>query len=182
MRMNTFSYRYARGTSLVEVLVATVVVSMGLLGVAALQVTALQGANDTQYRSRATDLAMSLADRIRANPLADNDYRIAAGGACGVPAAICAMKPHETDGSALDCSPQQMATYDLWEVRCLNGAQNALPGGTLTITCTDADGTDGDDCSPNSTFALNVSWQTKSEDAGFTTDSVIMTIIPGEAL
>ncbi|MCP4996876.1 MAG: type IV pilus modification protein PilV [Gammaproteobacteria bacterium] len=176
--MSTFSYRYSRGTSLVEVLVATVVVSMGLLGVAALQVTALQGANDTQYRSRATDLAMSLADRIRANPLADNNYRIAAGVACAVPANICAMKPNETDGSALNCTSTQMATYDLWEIRCLNGIQDALPGGDLAVTCADAVAGDGDACSPNSTFELNVSWQTKSEDAGFTNDSVITTIIP----
>ncbi len=186
MRMNAFSYRYAQGTTLVEVLVAVVVVSIGLLGVAALQITALQGANDTQYRSRATDLAASLADRMRANPLADNDYRIAAGGACGgggPPA--CAMKPDDSskkDGSALKCTSAQMATYDLWAIRCLNGVEDTLPGGTLAVTCRDADTGDGDACSPNSTFTLNVSWKTKSEDKDFKTDNVIMTIIPGETI
>ncbi|MCP3667915.1 MAG: type IV pilus modification protein PilV [Gammaproteobacteria bacterium] len=181
MRMNAFSYRYAQGTTLVEVLVAVVIISIGLLGVAALQITALQGANDTQYRSRATDLAASLADRMRANPLADNNYRIAASTACAVPGNICAMKPDDpsvNDGSALKCTSAQIATYDLWEIRCLNGVANTLPGGDLVVTCADADTTDGDACTPNSTFTLNVSWETKSEDTGFTTDNVIMTVIP----
>ncbi|MCG8125908.1 MAG: prepilin-type N-terminal cleavage/methylation domain-containing protein, partial [Candidatus Thiodiazotropha endolucinida] len=41
--------------TLIEVLVAAVIIGVGLLGVASLQITALQGASNADYRSRATD-------------------------------------------------------------------------------------------------------------------------------
>ncbi|MCW4254661.1 MAG: prepilin-type N-terminal cleavage/methylation domain-containing protein, partial [Candidatus Thiodiazotropha taylori] len=44
-----------RGMTLIEVLVAAVIIGVGLLGVASLQITALQGASNADYRSRATD-------------------------------------------------------------------------------------------------------------------------------
>ncbi len=188
MKMNTFSSRYSRGVTLIEVLVAVIVVSTGLLGMVALQMTALEGANDTQYRSRATDLAASLADRMRANPTAGagGDYVFtppAVAVACPAAATTpCAMQPDQavdaTTTGALNCSTAQMAAYDLWEIRCANGVEDSLPGGTLTVSCADADTTDAVVCSPGSQFTLNVTWQTKSQTAGFTTDAVTLTIIP----
>ncbi|MCW4245707.1 MAG: type IV pilus modification protein PilV, partial [Candidatus Thiodiazotropha taylori] len=53
--------------TLIEVLIAAVIIGVGLLGVASLQITALQGASNADYRSRATDLTAALADRMRAN-------------------------------------------------------------------------------------------------------------------
>jgi type IV pilus assembly protein PilV len=166
------SYYYSRGSTLVEVLVATLVVSIGMLGVAAMHVSALEGANNAQYRSRATDLAMSLVDRVRANYSVDSAYVTAAASACAVPATVCAMAPDDA-GPATSCTPQQMATYDLWEISCLNGL-NTLPGGGMVVTCSDAT------CSPSSTMQIIISWQTKSQDAGFTTEDVVVTIVPGE--
>ncbi|WP_419653319.1 type IV pilus modification protein PilV [Thiolapillus sp.] len=60
-----------RGTTLVEVLIAAVIVGIGLLGIASLQVKALQASTDAEYRAKATDIAWALADRMRAN-LASN--------------------------------------------------------------------------------------------------------------
>jgi type IV pilus assembly protein PilV len=56
-----------RGTTLVETLVALLVLSIGLLGVAALQVNALQTNQGAHIRSQASVLAYDLADRMRAN-------------------------------------------------------------------------------------------------------------------
>lgn len=56
-----------RGFSLIEVLVALVVLSVGLLGLAALQSTATQFNASAYIRSQATILAYDIADRIRAN-------------------------------------------------------------------------------------------------------------------
>lgn len=56
-----------RGTTLIEVLVAIVVLAIGLLGMAMLQVTSVQSNHSAYYRSQVTILASDLADRMRAN-------------------------------------------------------------------------------------------------------------------
>lgn len=55
------------GLSLIEVLVAIVIISFGLLGVAALQITGLKNNQSAFYRSTATVLAYDMLDRMRAN-------------------------------------------------------------------------------------------------------------------
>lgn len=64
------------GFTLVEVLVALLVLSIGLLGLAALQTTSLRFNTSAYYRTQATMLAYDLADRMRANRRAtlDNEY------------------------------------------------------------------------------------------------------------
>lgn len=57
----------AGGFSLIEVLVALVVLSVGLLGLAALQQNAVRFNHGAYLRSQATVLAYDMADRIRGN-------------------------------------------------------------------------------------------------------------------
>lgn len=66
----------AGGYSLIEVLVALVVLSVGLLGLAALQQNAVRFNHDAYLRSQATVLAYDMADRMRGNRRAalDGDY------------------------------------------------------------------------------------------------------------
>jgi len=71
--MSPTSARHDRGFSLIEVLVALVVLSVGLLGLAALQSTATQFNASAYTRSQATLLAYDMADRIRANRQAGLD-------------------------------------------------------------------------------------------------------------
>ena len=59
--------KHVRGMSLIEVLVAVVVVSIGLLGIAALQVTTLQNNHNSLLRTQASALADDIIDRMRAN-------------------------------------------------------------------------------------------------------------------
>ena len=54
--------------SLVEVLVTLVSTSVGLLGIAALQLTTVRNAQEANARLQATTLAGSMLDRIRTNP------------------------------------------------------------------------------------------------------------------
>ncbi|HEX9877846.1 MAG TPA: type IV pilus modification protein PilV [Gammaproteobacteria bacterium] len=56
-----------RGVTLVEVMVSLVILSVGLLGLAGLQTRSLQFNTSAYYRTQATALAYSLADRTRAN-------------------------------------------------------------------------------------------------------------------
>src|SRR3569833_1196581 len=59
-----------RGFTLVEALVALVVLSIGLLGVAALQFASLKAKHDSATRTQAVYLADAIIDRMRTNPTA----------------------------------------------------------------------------------------------------------------
>ncbi|AGA87861.1 type IV pilus modification protein PilV [Stutzerimonas stutzeri] len=58
---------HQRGATLIEVLVAMLILSVGLLGLASMQMTALQSNQSAYYRSQATVLAYDIIDRMRAN-------------------------------------------------------------------------------------------------------------------
>lgn len=55
------------GFSLMEVLIAMLILSIGLLGLAALQATSLKTNQEAYQRTQATFLAYDMIDRIRAN-------------------------------------------------------------------------------------------------------------------
>lgn len=65
-----------RGMSLVEVLVALVVLSVGLLGIAQLLVYGMRTSHAALLRTQAVNLVADMAERIRANPdeRADEDW------------------------------------------------------------------------------------------------------------
>jgi type IV pilus assembly protein PilV len=61
------SKRQQAGMTLIEVLVTLVAISVGLLGVAALQLTTLKNNQESYVRSQATMLAADMLDRMRSN-------------------------------------------------------------------------------------------------------------------
>lgn len=61
------NFKNQKGFTLLEVLVAIVILSIGLLGAAAMQTTAITGNASAMNRSRAIGLAEEMADRIRVN-------------------------------------------------------------------------------------------------------------------
>ncbi len=68
--------RSCRGFTLIEVLVAIVILSVGLLGLAGLQVSGLRNNQEAYLRSQATIIAEDVFDRMRANRAAaqNGDY------------------------------------------------------------------------------------------------------------
>ncbi len=66
--------RKQSGFSMVEVLVALVVLAIGLLGIAALYLNSLQSGRTAIYRTQAINFAADLADRIRMNRTAQAAY------------------------------------------------------------------------------------------------------------
>lgn len=74
-----------RGVSLIEVLVAVVVLGIGLLGTAALQATALRGGQSSFESSMAVAQTNSILEAMRANRANAGSYNIAQ--TCEVPAA-----------------------------------------------------------------------------------------------
>jgi len=61
------------GVSLVESLIALLVISIGLLGIAALQITSVQQNSSAANHSQAVWMAYEMSDRIRANANPGND-------------------------------------------------------------------------------------------------------------
>lgn len=124
----TATYRSPRsriaGYTLLEVLVALVVLSIGLLGLGLLQATSLQDNTKAYLRSIAVVRAYDMADRMRTNidAVRAGDYDSPPGSA---PSETCL-----TD--AAGCTPAQMAAIDQWNW----GQQLAteLPGGNGVIT------------------------------------------------
>jgi type IV pilus assembly protein PilV len=64
----------ARGFTLVESLVALLVLSIGLLGVAGLQLTGVRANQSAAWRSQATYLSYDILERMRLNPANRADY------------------------------------------------------------------------------------------------------------
>lgn len=99
------------GFSLIEVLIAVLVLSIGLLGLASLQSTTVRFNHDAYLRSQATSLAYDMADRMRANrdeALAgtyDLDTFPAGPAACGtIAGADVAARDLSAWQSALSCA------------------------------------------------------------------------------
>ena len=65
--MKNYPAKHNSGFSTIEVLVAVLILAIGLLGVAAIQTTALKNNNSALQRSQATMLAYFMMDAMRAN-------------------------------------------------------------------------------------------------------------------
>jgi len=63
-----------QGFTLIEILVAVLVLSVGVLGLVGMESLSLQNNQEAYHRSQATLLAYELADRMRANP--DIEYNV----------------------------------------------------------------------------------------------------------
>jgi type IV pilus assembly protein PilV len=120
----------ARGFSLVEVLVAMFVVSMGILALAGLLQASTRYAKMSELRSAATLLANDVADRIRANRVG------ALSGAGGYDQADkafpTALPPvHAPCTSESPCTPADLAKADMavWAAR----VRATLPKGSAWI-------------------------------------------------
>ncbi|MES9896020.1 MAG: type IV pilus modification protein PilV [Candidatus Thiodiazotropha endolucinida] len=71
-----------QGMTLIEVLIAAIIVAIGLLGVASMQIATLQGSSNAGYRSRAIDIATALSDRMHANLIGVTDNHYLQNSAC----------------------------------------------------------------------------------------------------
>ena len=63
-----------RGFTLVELLIALLVLSIGMLGIAVLFAESLQAGRSAHFQTQAVSIAADLADRIRANPVSAGAY------------------------------------------------------------------------------------------------------------
>lgn len=80
--MNRFSIRKNQGSSLLEVLISVLILSIGLLGLAALQVTSHKNNHSALFRTNAVVQAYNIIDRMRLNK--SEDYTLVLGAAAPV--------------------------------------------------------------------------------------------------
>ena len=109
------------GFSMIEVLVTLLVFTVGLLGLAALQLNALQGTSDSAQRSQAAAVLQDLAERMRANPQGSAANYVAASNCAALPPTMCADHTNPATGAKVNgasCTAAQMAAFDSWEARC----------------------------------------------------------------
>ena len=118
-----------RGFTLIEVLVALLVMAIGFLGMAALQSNSVKGTQDTYFRTQADLLANDLAERMRSNrpALIDKDGAI-------VDAYLFNGGSAPTDPGCVTsgCDAEEMAATDLSE--WITWVGDALPGGEALVT------------------------------------------------
>lgn len=151
------------GFSLIEVLVALFIFSIGLLSIGGLQLLSKQANFEAVQRTTAAMLTHDIIERMRANPHALAEYvsytgaTTVGGGTRGSTAA--------KDCLTSECLPSELAQYDLWQwEQAVDGATEEtaagvdigglmLPTGCITGP---ADGSAG-------TYVITLAWQGKTE-------------------
>lgn len=119
--------RNASGFTLLEVLVAVVVLSLGMLGVGAALITVHRSTASSYLAQQSGQLASDIVERMRQNPVAARalDYNVSyAGGAVAAPSTMC-------DPTGAACTGPEQAAYDLWQ--WLNTVRTALPGAHASV-------------------------------------------------
>ena len=178
------SYIKQNGVTLIEVLVAIIITSVGILGFASLQFLGLNSNSSAYQRSQATFIATDLSERMRANIEGMNDNQYAAFNSntlnCGTIAGnFCDERNNAgTAIGAAACTAAERAAHDLFVTTCgyssndytdfsekSNFIGDLLQNGNIQIACNDSVTTDADVCTDNSDHTITISWFELDEQA-----------------
>jgi type IV pilus assembly protein PilV len=112
------------GITMVESLVALVVISVGMLGIAGMYLASLQAGRSASLRTQAINLASDMADHIRANQLGRKYYK-----------ANADDKGEQKDCATKSCSTEEVAKNDIyvWKQQ-ISAALPANANGQLKFT------------------------------------------------
>ncbi|OIU85399.1 type IV pilus modification protein PilV [Acinetobacter sp. AR2-3] len=112
MLMSSKHIKSQHGVGLIEVLVALLLIAIGILGFSALQLRAMDAANEAADRTFAINIARDLSERMRANKSGFDQYKTS----------INSNKINETgcvgstNSYAPSCNAEKMADYDASEI------------------------------------------------------------------
>ncbi len=131
------------GFTLIEILITVLILSIGLLGLAGLQVSSMKSNHSSYLRSQATIMAYDIIDRMRANPMAvqatitdyvaNSSYTVTKS---STPYTVSAPAVTSACTTTTGCTPAQMANTDINQWRVELATQ--LPGG-VGIICQNKD-------------------------------------------
>jgi type IV pilus modification protein PilV len=164
--------KQVHGFSMIELLVAVLVMGIGVLGITGLQMVSLQNNRGALVRADAVLLAYDMIDRIRANPTINYG---------SLP--MGAAPPAAGDCFANNCTEAQMATFDKAAWKCSLGNFNTdavcagLRNGTALPSALDQPGLPSGDgqivttpvvpatVPPTFIVTVTVRWQEQNEPA-----------------
>jgi type IV pilus assembly protein PilV len=141
------------GVTIVEALVALVILSVGMLGIASLYVTSLKTGRTALTRTHAVNLVNDIMDSIRANGAAVEGYET------GTRELVTATK--ECAGVEL-CTRDELAEYDL--VNWKRELEGNLPAGRGVIDVTPG--------TPDR-YVVTVNWREPGEDDDYSYSSTL---------
>jgi type IV pilus assembly protein PilV len=141
------------GFSLVEAMVTLVVLSVGMIGIAALYGQGLGASRVALYRTVAVNLTGDMADRIRLNRNAGAFYT-------GAGADLGCRPP-----GVVNCQPNQMAADDVFNWN--QTLAQALPGGSGTVAFVNG---------LPATYTITVNWQ--ESGVGLVSNVVVVQVPP----
>lgn len=127
------SQRYQSGMSMIEVLISMVITSVGILGLAKLEISSKQNNHQSVERITAAYLAKDMISRMRANPTGLINYvtntgtnTLGRGSISTEPTPTCA-------DSANACTQVQLGKRDLWLwEKAMDGKSELSSGGAAT--------------------------------------------------
>jgi type IV pilus assembly protein PilV len=161
-----YSPRTQIGFSLLEVLIALVVLSIGLLAHTKIQALGVRASAEANLRTQATFLVNDMMERMRANREASKtDYYAV----IDYTAIDCSADPPKicsegTAGDAEDCTADEMADEDATNWFCSVAA--TLPGGNVAVSFSDP------------LYSIQVSWDGLDEDGNVQNQNVSATFRP----
>lgn len=129
-----------QGVGLIEVLVALLLIAIGILGFAALQLRAMDASNEAAERTFAINIARDLAERIRVNKIELAQYKTSINSSKTEEVDCVGTQPKYTP----NCNAKKMADFDASEINIK--AKNA--GQTIKI----------DYCKGSSLNCIYVAW------------------------
>lgn len=168
-------FRYTcNGFTLLEVLISVLILSVGLLGIAGLQVTSLKNNHSSYQRTQATLLGYDVVDRMRANMnavalsnyIAKGAYTVTPSGTTNT---VSAPTATASCGTTSGCSIAAMASTDVNQWRVL--LADKLPGG-VGVVCLDSTPDDGSSAAVHAcddsgnAYAIKIWWNDDKDAAG----------------
>lgn len=136
------------GFTLIEILVAVLILSLGLLGLAGLQAASIRSNHSAYLRSQATQLAYDMADRMRANIVGFDKGLYDNATPVNTPSCV----------ASAGCSDAAMAQFDVfWWT---DAVATLLPAGA-GVVCRDTSPNDGTPLLPGCDFATNANYVVK---------------------
>ena len=153
--------RKSKGFSLVEVLIALIIMSVGMLGIAGLYVQSMQAGRTSMLRHHAVTLAGDIADRIRANPTAGVAYTASPG------------QDNGCVGPSANCDVAQMAANDifLWQAHANDFLPPMADGSDQVVVTLNA-------AALPPTFTITVRWDEPTPDNVPPSYSILVPVNP----
>jgi type IV pilus assembly protein PilV len=168
------------GFSMAEVLISIVVLSIGGIGAASMQLIALRTTQQSGFQTTAVQMASELADKMRLysgtmmsdeeNPFLKIDYASYGNEEPAPPNKLCY-------GKKADCNGSDLARFDIYELE--KRLKTMLPGGRIRVckdsfpwnadtraykwACTDS-------ASPTSALVIKLGWRKKNSEENSAAD------------